>query len=102
MNREAFLKPAVKTQPVILPDGTAAAVRKLSQGEVEKSRQIAKDKGDFAAARYIVCRATVNDDGSRVFADADEAELANADHEAMEAIALQVVTFTGLVKPKNP
>lgn len=90
---------------VTLDDGTKLKVRKLTAGEVETCR---KDYGSesktLAGLRFIACRVTHDEQGNRLWTDAELLSLVDEPHDDVQAIATAALEFSGVVKadPKKP
>lgn len=101
MDRDSFFiaqKP--KTIDIALDDGRIVKARKLTQAEVETIRKsyAASESTALAGFRFIVCRCVVDDEGNRVFTDADQNKLVELDFDTIQTIASEVVEFSGLNK----
>ncbi len=104
MDRESFIAGGKerKFTDVALPDGRTMKARKLTQGEVETMRKrfSSEDKA-LDGLRYIVVRCAVKENGERMFSDDDMTMLADCDFDVINAIANEVMRFSGLNLPKN-
>lgn len=101
MTRETFLSRRPATKTFTLADGESVTIRKLTQREVETIRRdYATDAKALEGIRYTVSRAVVDEQGVRLFTDADVSALADQDVETILAIGREITEFSGLAKPE--
>jgi hypothetical protein len=93
----AALKP--KTTDYTVDGFGAVHIAQLSVAEVEAIRNAAKteDAKKEIGLRFIVL-AVLDDDGNRVFSDADLDQLRASSNESIEALATAVLKLNGLLK----
>lgn len=103
MDKESFFSRQAKpkTTEITLDDGQILHARKLSQSEVETIRKnYATEATALEGYRYIVSKCVVDEEGRRVFDDADKAKLLQVDFDDVQKIADAVVEFSGLNRKK--
>ncbi len=100
MDRTEFLARKVQTKDVTLADETVITIRKLTQADIETMTE-KYSKGDtlkkMEGLRYIVSRAVVDDEGKRLFTDADlKTVIRDMDTDLVQNIAKEACKFSGL------
>ena len=84
---------------VTLDDGTKLKVRKMTAGEVETCRRdYSTESKTLAGLRFIACRVTFDEQGERLWSDADLPNLVNEPHDDIQAIATAAMEFSGVIK----
>lgn len=91
-----------KPTDIPLPDGSTVRARKLKQSEVEimRKKYSADDKA-LEGFRYVVSQCVLNDDGTRMFEDADMSKLTEVDFDVIRTIAEAVTKHSGLYVPNT-
>jgi hypothetical protein len=99
MDRNSFLSRAAKpaTTEITLPDGIVVHARKLSQAEVETiGKRFASDDKALEGFRFVVARCLLTEDGERMLKDEDQSALTSMDFDVIQAIATEVMKFSGI------
>ena len=84
--------------------GERVTIRKLTTGETAALHRdyLTHPGREHDALRFVVSRAVVKPDGSRVFTDQDAAALLNVEIDVVAELAAEIATFSGLIVRPPP
>lgn len=103
MTKEQFFARKSPVKAVTLGDGATVHIRKLSQAEFEHARANFRTEDKAAAGmRWMVGKAVVDENGTRVFEDADQTALQAVEYDDIETIAAEIVELSGLNRVREP